>query len=68
MNDQIPIPAGNAKTEELEFISLEEAAAMSSGLCIPQTGCIDPDGSHPSTTTFSVAHADNESITATKIA
>ena len=31
MNDQISIPAGNAKTEELEFISLEEAAAMTSG-------------------------------------
>ena len=24
MNDQISIPAGNAKTEELEFISLED--------------------------------------------
>ena len=31
MNDQISITAGNAKTEELEFISLEEAAAMTSG-------------------------------------
>ena len=31
MNDQISIPAGNAKTEELKFISLEEAAAMTSG-------------------------------------
>ena len=31
MNDQISTPAGDAKTEELEFISLEEAAAMTSG-------------------------------------
>ena len=31
MNDQISIPASDAKIEELEFISLEEAAAMTSG-------------------------------------